>query len=140
MARHALFNGLVIDEEDNIVTIKMIGDEAFYVVDDAGFMRHIASEDVDRQVMGQMGKMMEGMEGNISEQAAKMMGQEDIFSKAMIENQLKNMDDQINKMLEVGIPEDSRAFLGMAGFRIRINLHGEVVEIQQAGGIDPEDE
>ena len=140
MARHALFNGLVVDEEDNIVTIKMIGDEAFYVVDDAGFMRHIASEDVDRQVMGKMGKMMEGMEGNISEQAAKMMGQEDIFSKAMIENQLKNMDDQINKMLEVGIPEDSRAFLGMAGFRIRINLHGEVVEIQQAGGISPEDE
>ncbi len=140
MARHALFDGLVIDEQDNIVSIKMIGDEAYYVVDDAGFMRHIASEDVDRQVMGQMGEMMEGMEGNISEQAAKMLGQDDIFTKAMIENQLKNMDDQIDKMLEVGIPEGSRAFLGMAGFRIRINLHGDVIEIQQPSGIDPEED
>ena len=140
MARHALFDGLVIDEQDNVVTIKMIGDEAFYVVDDAGFMRHIASEDVDREVMGRMGEMMEGMEGNISEQAAKMLGQDDIFTKAMIENQLKNMDDQIDKMLEVGIPEGSRAYLGMSGFRIRINLHGEVIEIQQPSGIDPDEE
>ncbi len=140
MARHALFEGLIIDEQDNLVASKMIGDEAFYVVDDAGFMRHIASEDVDRQVMGRMGEMMEGMEENISTQAAKMLGQEDIFTKAMIENQLKNIDGQIDKILEVGIPEGSRAYLGMTGFRIRINLHGEVLEIQQPSAIDPQDE
>jgi len=140
MARHALFEGLIIDEQDNLVVSKMIGDEAFYVVDDAGFMRHISSEDVDRQVMTQMGEMMEGMEDNISEQAAKMLGQEDIFTKAMIENQLKNIDGQIDKMLEVGIPEGSRAYLGMTGFRIRINLHGEILELQQPSSIDPDDE
>ncbi len=140
MARHALFDGLVVDEQDNLVQTKMIGDEAFYVVDDAGFMRHISSEEVDRQVMGRMGEMMEGMEGNISEQAAKMLGQEDIFTKAMIENQLKNMDDQIDKILELGIPEGSRAYLGMTGFRVRINIHGEIIEIVQPSGIDPEED
>ena len=140
MARHALFEGLVQDENERTVATKMVGDEAFYVVDDDGFMRHISSEQVDRQVLDQMSTMMEGMEENISEQAAKMLGQDDIFSRAMIENQLKNIDQQIEKVLESGIPEGSRAYLGMTGFRIRINLHGEVLEVVQPGAIDPDSE
>ena len=140
MSRHALFEGLVFDEFDNPVGVKHVGEDAFYVVDDAGFLRHVESEQIDRQVMQQMGSMMEGMEDAISEQAAKMMGQEDIFTKAMIENQLKNMDDQIERIFEVGIPEGTRNFLGMTGFKIRINLHGELLDIEQPGAIDPEDE
>jgi len=140
MPRHALFNGLVFDEQDQIVSSTHVGDEAFYVVDDAGFMRHVPAENVDRHVLQELSKMMEGMEGDISEQAAKMMGQEDIFTKAMIENQLKNVDDQFEKIFEVGIPEGTRNFLGMTGFKIRINVHGEVIDIEQSGMIDPENE
>jgi hypothetical protein len=139
MARHALFEGLVVDEDENAVTTTMVGDEAFYVVDDAGFMRHISSEEVDRQVLQQMGNMVEGMEEAISEQTARMLGQDDIFTRAMIENQLKNIDEQFNKILETGLPEGSRAYLGMSGFRVQINYHGEVVDIQQPGMIDPEE-
>jgi hypothetical protein len=139
MARHALFEGLVVDEDEHAVTTTMVGDEAFYVVDDAGFMRHISSEEVDRQVLQQMGNMVEGMEEAISEQTARMLGQDDIFTRAMIENQLKNIDEQFNKILETGLPEGSRAYLGMSGFRVQINYHGEVVDIQQPGMIDPEE-
>lgn len=140
MARQALFTGLVIDEADRPVASTQVGDEAFYVVDDAGFQRHISSEHVDRQVLAQMGKMLEGHEEELSGQAAKMMGQDDIFTRAAIEKQLENMDQQFDLVLRQGLPEGSRAYLGMAGFRVRINVHGDVLDVQQPGRIAPEDE
>jgi hypothetical protein len=136
--REPLFAGLVIDERDRPVGTALVGEEPCYVVDDDGFRRHIPSEQVDRQVLNQMTEMISGHEDILTEQAAKMLGQEDIFSKAMLENQFKNIDEQMEKVLETGIPEEGRAFLGMSGFRIRINLHGEVLEIEQPGQIDPE--
>ncbi len=138
MARKALFAGLVVDENDQPVGVSMVGDEAFYVVDDAGFLRHIPSEQVDRQVLASMRSMIEGNEGLISQQAAKMLGQEDIFTRAMIENQLKQVDKQFDALLETGIPEEGRAYMGMLGFKVRINLHGEVLEIIQPAASDDE--
>ena len=133
MARQPLFAGLVIDEFGNVAESALIGDEPCYVVDDAGFRRHIPAEQVDRQVLGQITESMKGSEEYLSEQTAKMLGQEDIFSKAMIEQQLKNIDKQLDQLMQVGIPEDMRAYLGMTGFRIVINVHGEVVRVEQPG-------
>ncbi|MEA2007699.1 MAG: hypothetical protein U9O54_01145, partial [Chloroflexota bacterium] len=109
-----------------------------YVVDDAGFKRHIPSQEIDRQVLTHMQDMMKGHEDIISEQAAKMLGQEDIFSRAMLKEQLKNIDQQFEQVLEVGLSEDNRAYMGMMGFKIVINIHGEVLEIKQPGTIEPE--
>lgn len=131
MSKQAVFAGLVVDESDRAVETTTVGDEAFYVIDDAGFRRHISAEQVDRQVLGQMQDMMKGSEGLISEQAARMMGQEDIFTKAMIENQLRNMDKQFDALMQQGIPEEGRAYLGMLGFKVVINYHGEVVRVDQ---------
>ncbi len=139
MPRQPLFAGLVVDENDQPVGTAYVGDEPCYVVNDAGFLRHIPSEQVDRQVLQAMLDMIEGNEGLISEQAAKMLGQEDIFTKAMIENQLKNMDKQLDALLNTGIPEEGRAYMGMLGFRIRINMHGEVIEINQPGIAGPDE-
>ena len=133
MARQPLFAGLVIDEFGNVAESALIGDEPFYVVDDAGFRRHIPAEQVDRQVLGQIAELMKGSEEYLSEQTAKMLGQEDIFSKAMIEQQLKNIDKQFEQLMQTGIPEDMRAYLGMTGFRIIINVHGEVIRVEQPG-------
>ena len=133
MPRQPLFAGLVIDELGNVAESALIGDEPCYVVDDAGFRRHIPAEQVDRQVLGQITESMKGSEEYLSEQTAKMLGQEDIFSKAMIEQQLKNIDKQLDQLMQVGIPEDMRAYLGMTGFRIIINVHGEVVRVEQPG-------
>ena len=131
MPRHALFAGLVVDENDHAVEATEVGEEPFYVVDDAGFKRHIPAAQIDRQVLQHMQDMMKGSEGMISEQAAKMLGQEDIFSKAMIELQLKNIDQQFDTLMKQGIPEAGRTYLGMLGFKIVINLHGEVLRIEQ---------
>jgi hypothetical protein len=140
MANQPLFQGLIFDEDDQPVDVTMVGDEPCYVVNDAGFHRHIPSEVVDRQVLSLMGKMVEGHEDELAEQTAKMLGQDDIFSKALIENQLKNMEQQFEAVLKAGIPEDGRAYMGMMGFRVKINVHGEVLEVNQPGTAAPEDE
>lgn len=131
--RQPLFAGLVVDENDQPVEVAYVGDEPCYVVNDRGFRRHIPSEQVDRQVLDIMRQQIEGHEDLLSEQTAKMLGQEDPFSRAMIYTQLRNLDKQFEQLLQTGIPEEGRAYLGMMGFRVVINLHGEVVRVEQPG-------
>jgi len=133
MSRQPLFAGLVLDEFGNPAETALVGDEPCYVVDDAGFRRHIPAEQVDKQVLAQIAELMKGSEDLISEQTAKMLGQEDVFTKAAIEQQLKNIDKQFDQLMKAGIPEDMRAYLGMMGFKVVINMHGEVLDIDQPG-------
>ncbi len=139
MAKKALFKGLVIDENDLPVQVTTVGEESFYVVDDAGFKRHIPSEEVDRQVLEFLKQQVEGNEEAITEQTAKMLGQEDLFTRAIMLNQVKNMGGQFDKLLEAGIPEDALAYLGMLGFRVVINVHGEVLRVDQPSAPDTKD-
>ncbi|HAL16082.1 MAG: hypothetical protein WC837_03815 [Bellilinea sp.] len=127
----SLFAGLVMDENDQVVDVAHIGNEAMYVVNDAGFHRHIPSEYVDRQVLALMKDQITGHEDLISEQTAKMLGQDDIFSRAIIDNQLKNIDQQLEQLLKTGIPEAGRAYMGMMGFKVVINFHGDVIRLDQ---------
>jgi len=135
-----LFARLVFDENNRPAETAYVGDEPCYVVDDAGFRRHIPSEQVDRQVLSQMQELIKGSENLVSEQAAKMLGQDDLFSVAAIATQLKNMDKQFDNMLQVGLPEDARAYLGMLGFKIIINVHGDVVSVEQPGAASDDGE
>lgn len=135
----ALFPGLVFDEQDNPAEVVYVGDEPCYVVDDDGFRRHIPSLQVDRQVLDTMAAQIEGHEDILTDQAAKMLGQDDIFSRAMLLNQFKNIDAQLDQLLQTGIPQDALAYLGMLGFKIVIDVHGEVVDLNQPGMIAPDD-
>jgi hypothetical protein len=140
MPRQPLFAGLVFDELDRLADTAYVGDEPCYVVDDDGFRRHIPSEQVDRAVLSQIAELMKGSEDLISEQTAKMLGQEDVFTKAAIEQQLKNIDKQFDQLMQAGIPEDMRAYMGMTGFKIIINVHGEVLKVDQPGVASDESE
>jgi hypothetical protein len=140
MPNQPLFAGLIVDESGQPVETATVGGESMYVVNDYGFRRHIPSEDVDRQVLRMMAEQVKGHEDLLSEQTAKMLGQDDIFSKAMIQNQLKNIDQQLDQVLHTGIPEEGRAYMGMMGFKVVINLHGDVIDLEQPGRmIDDED-
>jgi hypothetical protein len=35
--------------------------------------------------------------------------------------------------LNVGIPEEMRAYLGMTGFKVMIDMHGKVLRFEQPG-------
>ena len=140
MPRQPLFAGLVVDENGNVAETALVGGEPCYVVDDFGFRRHIPSEQVDRVVLGEIAGMMKGSEEYISEQTAKMIGQEDIFTKAMLQSQLKNIDKQFDLLIQTGLPEDTRIYLGMVGFKVVINVHGEVIRMEQPSAPDNEGE
>ncbi len=140
MPREPLFAGLVLDEFGKSAETTIVGDEPCYVVDDAGFKRHIPAEQVDKQVLNEIAKLMKGSEDLISEQTAKMLGQEDVFTKAAIEQQLKNIDKQFDQLMKMGIPEDMRAYLGMMGFKVIINVHGEVLSVDQPGTASGDEE
>lgn len=139
MPNKAIFTGLVFDEYDNPVQSGWIGDEPAYIVDDQGFKRHIPAEEVDRQVWRMMQEQIEGREDLLSEQAAKMLGQDDIFTMAAIQNQLKNLDAQFDQLAQIGIPEETRMYLGMMGFKIIVSIHGDVLDIVQPGMINNTD-
>ena len=139
MASRALFAGLIVDEKEHFVEMVSIGGEAFYIVDDDGFKRHVESEHVDREVLSRIFALMEGQEEFISENTMKMLGQDDIFTKAAIEQSLKTLDEQVDELLQVGLPDDSMNYLGMMGFRVMIDHHGDVLEISQPGMLDPDD-
>jgi hypothetical protein len=140
MTRKAIFENLVFDEFENPVLVHYVGEEPCYVVDDSGFQRHIPAEQVDRQVFQAMEDQVKGHEEIISEQTAKMLGQEDLFTRAIIQNQLNNISQQYESMSESGIPAEGRTYLGMVGFKIIINRHGEVLEVQQPGAAQGDDE
>lgn len=135
MLRKAVFEGLIYDEYGNPVETGWIGSEPCYIVDDNGFRRHIPAEDVDRQVWGHFQEQIAGHEDLLSEKAAEMLGQDDIFTMAAIQSQFQNLDAQYEKLAEIGIPEESRLYLGMIGFRIIISIHGDVLEVVQPGMI-----
>lgn len=139
MAKRAVFEGLVFDEENRVLATSFVGDEACYVVDDAGFKRHIPSEEVDRQVLDVFKESIKANKDTIADQTVKMMGQDDIFTHAIVANQLENVDEQIEHMLESGLPESGRIYMGMLGFKIVIDYHGKVVRLEQPTAA-PEDE
>lgn len=139
MARRAIFEGLIVDEYDRPVEVAVVGDEALYVIDDDGFQRHIESEQVDRQVFEYISDAIEGHEEAISEGTMKLLGQEDIFTKAAIEASLSRMDEQFELLLQVGLPEDTRMSMGMMGFQVVIDLHGNLVEVRQPSPSEPPD-
>lgn len=136
MSNKALFAGLVIDENGQPLEVTFTGDEAQYVLDDNGFRRHIDAESIDRQVLAQLQAQIEANKDAVEQGLMKMMGSEDIFTKAAIDKSIENMD----QVLQQGIPDDARQMLGMMGFRVVVNYHGEVLRIEQPGAADNSDE
>ncbi|MGD8625472.1 MAG: hypothetical protein PVF47_14640 [Anaerolineae bacterium] len=125
MARSALFAGLVQDEAGNPVDVAMVGDEAHYVVEEYGFRRHVEAEAVDREVIEMLREQFLAHREIATEAMLQMLGRDDLFTKAMIDASIKNMD----QVLDQGLPEDARTWLGMLGFRVVIDSHGEVVRL-----------
>ena len=133
MACVALFAGLIIDEEGQPVEVAYVGAASHYVVDDAGFRRHLPSEQVDRQVLVMMQEGILSNRAAVVEGVMEMMGQEDLFTKAAVEASIDQMDENMEQLFKTGLPEDTRAWLGMLGFRIVIDHHGDVLEVQSPG-------
>lgn len=124
--RTALFAGLIQDEDGNPVEVVMVGDLPNYVVEELGFRRHIETEIVDRQVIEMLREQFMSHREIATQAMLQMLGKDDLFTKAMIDASIKNMD----QVLEHGLPDGARAWLGMLGFRVIIDTHGQVVRLE----------
>jgi hypothetical protein len=140
MSAHALFKGLIVDENEHPVDVAYVGGEPMYVINDAGFLRHIPSKEIDLQILRELGSQIKGNEELIADETSKMIGEVDLFTHAFIENQLKNIDKQYEALIETGIPEETIAYLGMIGLKAVINFHGDIVRIEQPAAAASGDE
>ena len=129
MSTQAFFEGLVVDEQESLVTTAFVGGEAHYVVDDQGFLRHIDAEQVDRQVLTFFVDQLRNNKDLAVSQALNFLGKDDLFTKAALDSSIENVE--INEIMRQGIPAQARHMLGMMGFRIVINHHGDIVDMRQ---------
>lgn len=136
MARVAVFEGLIVDEADNPVAVAYVGGVPHYVVDDAGFLRHIPSEKIDRHVLTVMQvELLENREV-VVQGMLQFLGKDDLFTKAAVDASIGQMPENIKALLDTGLPEDVRQWLGLMGLRVVINIHGDVVDVVMPGSIE----
>jgi hypothetical protein len=134
-----LFTGLVYCEDGRQLEEAIVGGDPFYVLDDSGFKRHIRAHEIDKAVLDHIWEQMRGHEREVADQAARMTGQDDIFSRAVIMQQLEHPEKQIEQIMDQEIPESVRTWLGMMGLRIIVDYHGELVRIEQPARAEGEE-
>jgi hypothetical protein len=131
--KQALFANLVFNEQDEPAEVVYIGAVPHYVILDDGFRRHVEAEAVDRQVIQLLHQQVLSNRELVSQEMLAMLGKDDLFTKAMIDSSIQNIDGHIDILFEQGIPEDTRTWLGMLGFKVVVNIHGEVVRLDAPG-------
>ena len=129
MARQAIFEGAIYDENDNLLATAVVGGEAQYVFDDDGFHRHIDAEIIDRQVLAFFLEQLQQNRDIAVQQALQMLGSDDLMTKAAVDSSLRNIT--MDQILAQGVPTQAREMLAMMGFRVVVNLHGEVLRMDQ---------
>ncbi|HMQ51593.1 MAG TPA: hypothetical protein PKE64_18185 [Anaerolineae bacterium] len=123
--KKALFTNLVYDEDGNAVDVTFIGHEPHYVILDNDFKRHVAAEEIDGQVVAWLTGQISANKDLVSQGVMNFLGKDDLFTKAAIDSSINRMDE----LMQQGLPDDARMMLGMMGFKIIVNYHGEVIKL-----------
>jgi hypothetical protein len=131
-----MFAGLVFNQAGQPAEVVYVGSEAHYVILDDDFRRHVDARTIDRQVLLHVRELMEPFRDQAVVEMMRMMGQEDLFTKAMIDSSLKNWEQALGQP----IPEDMRAWLGMLGFRVTVDVHGEIVDFKLPSQVDGDED
>jgi hypothetical protein len=122
----AIFAGLIQNENEQSVEVTYLGGDAFYVIPDGDFLRHVEASTVDDEVLRLLREQMEGMQDQVVEGVLKFLGKEDLFTKASIDMALKHFD----QAFRTADPNQWKPWLGMMGFRVIVNVHGEVLRVE----------
>jgi hypothetical protein len=133
----AFFEGLVVTEDGQPVSVVHLGEDTYYVIDDAGFHRHVDARAVDRIVLEQFVAQLGAHKEEASVAMLRMIGQEDLFTKAMVDSTLRNID--VEQLLAHQLPADVRQWLGMVGFQVVIDRHGDIVRVDMPAAQADED-
>lgn len=124
----AVFEGLVCDEAQHALSVAYVGEDPTYVLREDGFSYHIDARTVDAQIIAVFKEQIGGNQDVVGDGMMKMLGKDDLFTKAAVTSALKNMDKNLEQLYQNGIPEQARQYLGMMGFRVTVNRRGEIVD------------
>jgi hypothetical protein len=129
--RQALFADLVFNEEGQAARVVYVGTVPYYAVPDGDFLRHVEAEYVDRQIVSALQERILAMRDAVTEGVVHLLGEEDLFTRASIQHAIDNMD----RILEPGNVDvdELRTALWMSGFRVTIDVHGDVVHLEMPG-------
>lgn len=136
----ALFEGLVRDENERAVPVVYVGADPTYVVIEDGMRYHIDARMVDTQVMEIFQENIKSHQPELAEAMMKFMGSKDLFTKVSIDKNLRDFDKNLPQLYEQGIPAEARQYLGMMGFRVVINRHGDLVKLDMPSAVDEDEQ
>ena len=123
--RQALFPGLVYNEAGEAAEVVFVGGIAHYAIPDHGFLRHVEAFRVDSAVISHLKERITSMQDDVVRGMLQMLGKDDLFTKAALDASIRNLEQNIRQA-------DSNQWvpwLRLFGFRVVVNVHGEVVDI-----------
>jgi hypothetical protein len=121
----ALFGGLISNEAGEPVEVTSIGGEAFYVIPDGDFRRHVEAAAVDDAVLAQIKAQIDSAQDAIIEGVLDFIGKDDLFTKASVDLALQNFEEGFRS----ADPAQWKPWLGALGLKVIVNVHGEVVQV-----------
>ena len=124
----ALFGSLVYNEAGQAAETTHIGDDAYYIILDDDFKRHVEAKLIDQQVLAWLKGQITANKEMVTEGILNMLGKDDLFTKAMVDSSISNVDN-LETLKQASLPPDALMMLGMMGFKIIVNVHGEVVDM-----------
>jgi len=123
--RQALFSGVVYSEQGELAEVVYIGGQAHYAVPDAGFLRHVEAIKIDNAVISALQSQVDSVQSEVVQGMLQLMGKEDIFTKAALDASIRNLNRQIRQ----SDPSQWLPWLKLLGFRVVVDVHGDLVEI-----------
>jgi hypothetical protein len=125
LQRQALFAGLVYNEAGQPAEVVYIGSVAHYAILDDGFARHVEAYHVDQAVLRHIQERITPMQDELVRGMLQMLGKDDIFTKAALDASIRNLEQNVRQ----SDPNQWGPWLRMLGFRVVVDVHGDVVEI-----------
>ena len=125
LSRRAMFEGLVYNEGGERAEVVYVGGAAHYAIPDQGFLRHVEAHLIDDVVISQMTEQITSMGDEVVLGILEMLGKDDLFTKAAIEASIRNLDQSIRQT----DPDQWAPMLQLLGFRVVVDLRGEVLEV-----------
>jgi hypothetical protein len=136
--RGPLFGDLIFNDDGEVARTVFIGGVPYYAIPEGDFLRHVEAEYVDRQVIAHLKDQFLAMRDTIVSGVSHMMGGEDLFTRPVIEHAIEHMDQILTAG---GVDVDQlRAALWMTKFRVTVDLHGDVLEVEMPGAEDGGDD
>lgn len=132
----ALFPSLVENEEGEPAEVVYIGGVAHYAIPDRGFRRHVEARLVDDAVLAYLQEQVDPVRDELVRALLGMLGNDDIFTMAAVDASLRNLGDSMRR----ANPEQWAPWLRALGFRIIVDVHGNVVNLVYPASMGPDDD